>query len=169
MYRRLPILSLLSLSLCGAALPGCKSTPTTPDDVSTNACGRSVADLAWLSGDWVQRTVVSTTEEHWSSEAGNSLLGTSRVITRGKAVFFEYMRIEGRDDGLYYVAQPMGRAPTDFKLVRCSGREALFENPGHDFPQRILYRRESGGRLVARIEGDKDGKVVAEDFDFTRD
>jgi hypothetical protein len=29
----------------------------------------------------------------------------------------------------------------------------VFENPAHDFPQRIIYRRLSPDSLVARIEG----------------
>ena len=30
---------------------------------------------------------------------------------------------------------------------------ALFENTAHDFPQRIIYRRDADGSLLARIEG----------------
>ena len=52
----------------------------------------------------------------------------------------------------------MGRAPTAFRLVEVSGQRAVFENPGHDFPQRIIYRRE-GDTLHARIEGNQNGEL----------
>jgi hypothetical protein len=41
--------------------------------------------------------------------------------------------------------------------------EYVFENPAHDFPQRIIYRRGSEGWLYATIEGKlkgEDRKVV---------
>ena len=34
----------------------------------------------------------------------------------------------------------------------------IFENLEHDFPQRIIYRRE-GDRLIARIEGEVNGTL----------
>jgi hypothetical protein len=34
----------------------------------------------------------------------------------------------------------------------------VFENPGHDFPQRLIYRRD-GDRLTARIEGQAGGRT----------
>jgi hypothetical protein len=42
-------------------------------------------------------------------------------------------------------------------MVAAGPTEAVFENPGHDFPQRIIYRRE-GDSLIARIEGEVDGR-----------
>lgn len=96
------------------------------------------------------------------------MLGMSRFVSQGRTVFFEYLRIEARPDGLYYIAHPKARPGVEFKLVRCSEREALFENPEHDHPKRILYRRESADRLTARVEGDEGGKAVAEDFLYTR-
>ena len=69
------------------------------------------------------------------------------------------MRIEARDDGIYYVAQPGGRPPVDFKLASESASELVFVNPGHaDHLKKVIYRRESDGNLTARIEGENGGK-----------
>jgi hypothetical protein len=54
--------------------------------------------------------------------------------------------------GLSFFASPAGQPAAEFPLVRHSGGEAVFENPAHDFPQRITYRRE-GNNLTGRIEG----------------
>jgi hypothetical protein len=52
------------------------------------------------------------------------------------------------------VASPKGRCPaTDFKLTHLAGQEATFENPEHDFPKRIIYRKNFDGSLTAIIDG----------------
>lgn len=161
--------SLLALALCGAPLLGlgCKSSPSKRD-TSSRTCGDSIHDLAWMAGSWRQDKPGTAMEEFWTHADGGTLLGVSRTIVRNKTVFFEYLRIEARADGLYYVAQPMGRPATDFKLVRCNSNGVLFENPRHDHPKRIFYQRPSAHRLTAHIEGDENGKAVSQDFDFTR-
>ena len=79
------------------------------------------------------------------------LIGYSRS-GRGETVReFEFLRIQaGADGALAYWASPGGRAPVAFRLVSASGTEAVFENPQHDFPQRIRYVR-AGDRLTATI------------------
>ena len=44
----------------------------------------------------------------------------------------------------------------------------VFENPTHDFPQRVIYRLDDAGVLRARIEGLVAGKPRAEDFPMRR-
>ena len=113
-----------------------------------------IAELAWIAGNW--QTAAgrrAQVDEHWSAPAGGSLIGMSRTIVGDKTVEFEYLRIEQRADAIYYVAHPKARCPgTDFKLTRLSGQEVVFENPAHDFPKRIIYRKNSDGSLVASID-----------------
>jgi len=92
-------------------------------------------------------------EERWTEPASNMMLGVSRTVRGDKVVEFEFLRIEARADGLYYVAQPGGRPPTDFKLTRWDGTEAIFENPRHDFPKRVIYRRMPDNVVTARVDG----------------
>jgi hypothetical protein len=46
--------------------------------------------------------------------------------------------------------------------------EVVFENPEHDFPQRIIYRLIANGKLLGRIEGVVDGTERSADFPMTR-
>jgi hypothetical protein len=93
-------------------------------------------------------------EEHWMAPAGSSMLGMSRTVAGDKTVEFEYIRVEQRADGIYYVAHPKARCPgTDFKLTGLTGVQAVFENPAHDFPKRIIYQKGSDGSLTASIDG----------------
>ena len=79
------------------------------------------------------------------------------------------MRIEARSDGIFYVAQPSGRPPVDFKLASDSPTELIFVNPGHaDHLKKVIYRREAADRLTARIEGENSGKTFAEDYAYGR-
>ena len=122
----------------------------------------TLADLSWMSGDWQtapggRRQI----EEHWTGVAGGSMMGVSRTVAGDKTVEFEYLRIEQRQDGIYYVAHPKARCPgTDFRLTRASATEAVFENPQHDFPKRIIYRKTDAG-LTASIDGGEGTKSMS--------
>jgi hypothetical protein len=50
--------------------------------------------------------------------------------------------------------------------VRLEGQAATFENLGHDFPKRIIYRKNADGSLTARIEGDGSEKEKPHEFLF---
>ena len=108
-------------------------------------------DLDWLAGYWLSCDERMDVAETWSERRGGIMLGTS-ITTGDDAFSWEQMRIEADGDGLTLHAQPRGREPTAFPLVRGGAGEAVFENPAHDFPQRVIYRR-SGDRLTGRIEG----------------
>ena len=94
------------------------------------------------------------------------MLGVSRTIKNGKMVEFEFLRIEQRDDGVFYIAQPQGMPPTEFRLISSTANEWVFANPQHDFPQRIRYRRNPDGSVTARVE-DESGKKGS-NFQYTR-
>ena len=120
--------------------------------VCSPASAQSLKEFAWLAGS---RSVKGNTliEERWTDPASNMMLGVSRTVRGDKVVEFEFLRIEARADGLFYVAQPGGRPPTDFKLTKWDGTEAIFENPEHDFPKRVIYRRMPDNVVVAKVDG----------------
>jgi hypothetical protein len=138
--------------------------PKAPD-------GDPLAALAWLEGCW--RGAVNQREfrEHWMPLRGNVLIGVSHMVMQDKTQGFEYLRLESRPDGIYYVAASSGKAESAFRLTeqtvdRAEGRSDqifTFANPGPEFPQRIVYRRASEGWLYAMVEG----KVGGADRQFT--
>jgi hypothetical protein len=121
-----------------------------------------IAQLSWLSGDWQTAPGGrAQIEEHWTQPAGGSMLGMSRTVAGGKTAEFEFLRIEQRENEIYYVAQPKGRCPqTDFKLTRVNAQEAVFENPTHDFPKRIIYQKTVDDSLTASIDGGEGTKQM---------
>lgn len=123
----------------------------------------TLADLAWLTGDWqTPPGGRSQIEEHWTKAAGGSMIGMGRTVAGEKTWEFEYLRIEQRADGIYYVAHPKGQCPgTDFKLTHVTATEAIFENPQHDFPKRILYHKTGDDTLGASIDGGEGTKSMS--------
>ncbi len=126
----------------------------------------TLADISWISGDWQTAPGGrAQIEEHWTNAAGATMMGMSRTVAGEKMVEFEYLRIEQRADGIYYVAHPKARCPgTDFKLTRSSATEAVFENPQHDFPKRIIYRKTADDALTASIDGGEGTKSMSYAF-----
>ena len=93
------------------------------------------------------------------------MLGTNRSVRDGKTVAFEFMRIvEQEDGGLELIASPSGQNTTSFTMLSLTDHEVIFENPDHDFPQRVIYRLASDEDLLGRIEGTIDGIERAADF-----
>jgi hypothetical protein len=93
----------------------------------------------------------------------------SRTVAQGRTVEYEFLllRLDSAGD-IFYVAKPSGQPEASFKLIRATATEAVFENPQHDFPQRISYTLKPDGTLLAAIEGQKDGKTRRVEFPYQR-
>jgi hypothetical protein len=124
--------------------------------------------IAWLAGCWTSDAGGRQVDEHWMKPLGGTMMGMSRTVVGGKTVGSEVLLIRATDADVAYVARPAGQPEASFTLVSATGSEARFENPRHDFPQRIIYRLNPDGSLHARIEGTRDGKVHRVDFPMTR-
>lgn len=126
----------------------------------------AVADLTWMAGYWTGSD--GAVEELWLAPAEGLTVGIHRDTRNKERVFFEYLRIETRSDGVYYLSTPSNQPEAAFKLVEYDpGTRAVFENPGHDFPQRITYRRD-GDELSVGISGQIDGEEKSSEWAFTR-
>jgi hypothetical protein len=49
-------------------------------------------------------------------------------------------------------------------MTKSNENEITFENPKHDFPNKIVYTKITNDSLVAVIYGKKDGKEMRENF-----
>lgn len=121
-----------------------------------------LAQLAWLNGCWTGTVNRREFREQWMPLRGDMMLGVGHTVTDGKTQDYEYIRLELRPDGVYYVGLPSGEKETAFKL---SGSRAIdgdteftFTNTVDAFPQRIVYRRATQGWLYATVEGKLNGE-----------
>lgn len=125
----------------------------------------TIDDLAWLSGCWVAANQDAGSGEQWMPPAGGTMLGVSRSVHDDKTIAFEFIRIvEQGDGGLVFIASPSGQITTSFSMTSFNDHEVIFENPDHDFPQRIIYRLISEENLLGRVEGTVNGTERAVDF-----
>lgn len=119
------------------------------------AAAQDISDLAWLRGCW--QTVPpreaesdATFTEVWIAPEAPVLLGYDYHEGEGEIQGWSQMRIEsnGRPE---FVDMPLGSFPVRYRLVdEETDNRATFENPDHDYPTRIEYRRE-GNRLYRRV------------------
>jgi len=135
----------------------------------TSARAADISQLAWLGGCWKSDTAEPGSGEHWLPLAGGTLLGVSRTVKQGKTVEFEFMQIRAVESGqLAFIAMPSGQKTVVFPLLRLGETEVVFENPQHDFPQRVIYQLEGETKLRARIEGMRKGALRVIEFPMNR-
>jgi hypothetical protein len=134
MMGRLWAVAAASALLAGAA-------PATSD----------ISRLAWLGGNWLSESGDRWTEESWTAPRGGMMLGAGSSGLGGEVRDWEHMRIAPDESGvLSFWGSPKGAPAVPFRLVSITATQAVFLNPGHDYPQRIAYRRE-GAALIATI------------------
>jgi Domain of unknown function (DUF6265) len=128
-----------------------------------------LSSLSWLAGSWEGKdTSGMEMEEVWTTAKGGTMLGLHRDVKDGRLASFEFLRIESGAEGLVYLAQPRGKPATPFPFKEGAAKKVVFENPKHDFPQRILYWMTDDGALHARVEGMQGGKLVGEEWSWRR-
>lgn len=129
-------------------------SPPTLDDVR-------IMTGCW-EGTFRDRSGRGIIEEHYTAPTENLMVGTTRYIRDGRTVQFEFTMIRGDSSGVRLTPYPGGRrSEHDFVLTRWALDLLVFEAPEHDFPKRIIYRKDASGGLRARIDGgpsDRDGR-----------
>ena len=128
----------------------------------------AVDRLAWLSGCWEATSAQRTVEERWMAPRGGTMLGTGRTVRDGRTVEYEFIVLREQDGRLAYEAHPSGQDSAVFLSRDANGDGAVFENPQHDFPQRVGYERRGSDGLLAWVEGTRNGQVRRIEFPYTR-
>jgi hypothetical protein len=142
-----------------------------PQDIPMPAPAKAtINDLVWLAGNWSGTRGTGgaiSIEERWSPPKGGSMLATARTVARDRLTEFEFLRILEKAGGLVYIAQPNGAPPTEFILTEFTAKRAVFDNPRHDYPKRIVYELTPDGGLTATIGLMKGG--TPQRFEFKRE
>lgn len=126
----------------------------------------TIQDVAWLHGCWELRDGDRVVEERWMPPRAGSMIGVGRTTRGDTLIEHEYVVLSERGGRLAYEAHPSGQATTTFMSKPISGREVVFEDPAHDFPQRVGYRSTGPGQLLAWVEGTMNGKARRIEFAY---
>lgn len=136
--------------------------------VSGAAQAATLASVAWLEGCWEAVSPRRTIEENWTAARGHTMIGVGRTV-RGDSLFeYEFLVLREKGDRLAYEAHPSGQPTTTFLSKEVTDSTVVFEDPAHDFPQRVGYRRVGTDSLVAWIEGTTGGKERRIEFPYRR-
>lgn len=146
--------TLLLLTLCfGLCAP-------IQDPIPSSA-KKDFRKLDWLLGHWDRTNVRAGTSafEAWKKESDFEYSGMGVSMKGTDTTFVEKLKIEIKDNQIYYVADVRENAtPTYFKVTKITEHGFVSENPDHDFPKMISYELE-GGILTAVISDGGEKKM----------
>ena len=153
-----------SLLLLAVALLGVAAHAQAP------AAKPTLQDLAWLAGHWRIEQADRLVDEQWMAPQAGLMMGMARNVQAGKVREYEFTLLRQEPNGdIFYVASPSKQSEARFKLTSLRKGEAVFENPEHDFPKKIIYAQQADGSLLAAIEGPgRDGQPRRVEYPFKR-
>lgn len=124
-----------------------------------------------ILGKWQSQRKQGVMYEEWIHENDSTLRGRAWIEKEGKEYPGETILLQLREGRVQYiptVANHNDNKPVPFTLVQVEGNSFIFENPDHDFPQRIVYTTLSADSLYAFIEGNAEGVQKKVEFPFRR-
>ena len=133
----------------------------------------TLGDLSFISGLWQAEWAGGLGEEHWSTSAGDSMVGTFRFVKDGKARFYEFMLIEQTPDGPVLrlkhfnpglIGWEEKAQVYSYPLIEYRQTFAVFERG--DKKSRLTFHRTSTDALSVRLEQTTDDKRSSEEFKF---
>jgi hypothetical protein len=138
-----------------------------PVNALAQACD-SLATIRWILGSWQAENDLILTQENWSQVSSSTYEGRGEVTRKpsGAKDGVETLRLVEMSGGIYYIAKVSHNdLPIAFRAVSCGDDAAVFENPRHDFPKQLVYRRKAVDGLVVEVSDGASGGFTLE---FTR-
>lgn len=167
--RILPVRPLYMLLLVLAISTVCfiyKSIAQQPGSSS-----QLISQANWLLGSWHNQTPKALFVEEWTKQNDSTYAGKSYTLVNKDTVSSETVQLVQRNGQLYYiptVKKQNGGLPVSFTLTTATAGALSFENPEHDFPQKISYQLISKDSLLATISGISKGKLRSIPFPMHR-
>lgn len=114
----------------------------------------------FLKGVWRMESKVIY--ERWDSLSPNSMRGFSYRLKLGHPQVKEYLTLNKTEAGAVYTAtvlqQNDGRS-VDFTLTQ-QDSSWIFENPKHDFPKKIVYKRINNDEIEVEVSDGKSRSFI---------
>ncbi|PJJ09016.1 hypothetical protein CLU83_2332 [Flavobacterium sp. 1] len=152
-----PILLLL-------VIVSCKNSEANEKD--------KIKSANWLLGKWETKTDDGNLSESWKRINDSTFQAESFFIKEKDTLHFETITLQQKGEELFYNATVKGQnenKAVTFKMTIGTQKQLVFENPKHDYPQKITYTQINKDSLVASIYGVQLGKISAEKFGMKKD
>lgn len=124
-----------------------------------------------LTGLWQTHNSEADIYEEWIKVSDSAMQGKSYVMNESDTIINERIEVKKIGNDFYYIPTVTAQnndQPVQFKMINNSDTLLVFDNPGHDFPQRIMYRFHGKDSIVARVQGVVKGELQFEEFYFRR-
>jgi len=142
------------------------------DTTDTTITGfKELEKASWLIGEWQNNSPEGNVTESWEKKNDSTLVGKSSFVIGKDTVSSESISIEQNGKELFYipvVKDQNNGLPVKFGLTSSTDKKLVFENPKHDFPQKISYTKIANDSLLAEISGMIDGKYNSQKFPLRR-
>jgi hypothetical protein len=125
----------------------------------------------WLLGKWENKSPDGSLSENWKRLNDSTFQAKSFFIKGKDTLHFETITLQQKEEELFYTATVKGQnndKPVAFKMTSETDKKLIFENPKHDYPQKITYSLINKDSLVAEISGILLGKPSSEKFGMKR-
>lgn len=125
----------------------------------------------WIIGNWEQKTEAGILTESWKRQNDSVFVGSTYFINESDTLHSETILLEQRADSITYSAKVKGQnneKAIPFTLTTANTNSLVFENPAHDYPQKIEYQKSKSNGLQVTISGILRGKKSVEKYSFTK-
>ncbi|WP_298139370.1 DUF6265 family protein [Flavobacterium sp.] len=122
----------------------------------------------WMIGEWEKTDSLGTLKEIWERLDDSTFIGLSYYIQNKKdTVHNEQVELMQNGEHLIYTTTIKGEnndSPIPFQMTKDEDSLLVFENPKHNFPQKIEYKLAKSNILTAKITGKLNGKSSTESY-----
>ncbi|MEM9599029.1 MAG: DUF6265 family protein [Acidobacteriota bacterium] len=132
-------------------------TPQPAAPPAEAGVGATIADFAWLAGDWHGEMNDSVIEETWSAPGGGTMMGMFRWLTDDGVRLYEFLALETAGDSVElrlrhfspgFEAWEEKDAPMVFRCVESEGQKAVFHMKTDEEDTRLTFERNDGQLTV---------------------
>lgn len=140
------------------------------------SCGKSkevskIVGKDWLLGKWENKSDNGNLLEIWKKASDSIYIGESYFIKGKDTLHFEKIQLKQKGENLFYIPTVKGQnndKPVTFIFKDTIGKQLVFENPKHDYPQKIIYSQISKDRMIIQISGMQQGKVSSSKYSLKK-
>ncbi len=126
----------------------------------------------WLIGEWQNNLPQGQLTETWTRDNDSTFTARSYFVkTAGDTLHLEAITLAETKAGVTYTPTVQGQnnnEPVIFKMTASDANSMTFENPAHDYPTKIVYRKISSDSIVAEISGTQQGQPSSERYPMGR-
>lgn len=122
----------------------------------------------WLLGEWEKTDSLGTLIEIWQPNNDSTYTGESYYIQNEKdTIHNEQIELLQDQEHLIYSATVTGEnnnKAIPFQLTKDEDSLLVFENPKHDYPQKLEYRLLKNKSVSITVSGKERGKASATNY-----